>query len=142
VDVVLLRVCEPIIIPPGYEVDVSEDWAGYVEQHLTRAKEAAEEYLTRLAKMFEATVMRVKTVVKVGQPAAEIIDYADAHPLNLVVMSTHGWSGHSWWPWGSVTGKVLESISSPLLLVRPQKMGADYLRIMNNVKEEELSRSV
>jgi nucleotide-binding universal stress UspA family protein len=142
VDVALLRVCEPIIIPPGYEVDVSEDWASYVEQHLARAREEAEKYLADVAKGFEAIGMRVKTLVKVGQPAEEIIAYADAHPLNLVVMSTHGWSGHSWWPWGSVTGKVLENISSPLLLVRPQKMGTDYLRIIENVKEEELSRSV
>ena len=142
VNVVLLRVCEPIIIPPGYEVDVSEDWTSYVERHLTRAKEEAEEYLAELAKGFEATGMRVKTVVKVGQPAAEIIGYADTHPLNLVVMTTHGWSGHSWWPWGSVTEKVLESISSPLLLIRPPQMGSDHLRIINNIQRAELSRSV
>jgi nucleotide-binding universal stress UspA family protein len=142
VDVVLLRVCEPIVIPPGYELDLSDDWAGYVEQRLTKAKETAEEYLTKLAEIFEAIGMRVKTVVKVGQPAVEIVDYANAHPLNLVVMSTHGWSGHSWWPWGSVTGKVLESISSPLLLVRPYQIGSDYLRRIGNIKKEELSRSV
>ena len=142
VDLVLLRVCEPIIIPPGYEVDVSEDWASYVEQHLNKAKEEAEKYLADIADGFEAIGMRVKTEVKVGQPAAEIIAYAEAHPLNLVVMSTHGWSGHSWWPWGSVTGKVLENISSPLLLVRPQKMGTDYLRIIGSIEKEELSRSV
>jgi len=142
VDVVLLRVCEPIIIPPGYEVDMSENWASYVEQHLTRAKEAAEEYLAELAKKLEATGMRVKTVVKIGQPAAEIIGYADTHPLNLVVMSTHGWSGHSWWPWGSVAGKVLEGISNPLLLVRPSQMGSGYPIIENYIGKGELSRSV
>ncbi len=142
VDVILLRVCEPIIIPPGYEVDVSDDWISYTEQQLDRAKQAAEKYLAELAEIIEAAGMRVQTVVRVGQPAAEIINYTDSHPLNLVVMSTHGWSGHNWWPWGSVTGKVLESISSPLLLVRPSKMMSGYLRIMNNIKEEELSRSV
>ena len=142
VDVVLLRVCEPIIIPPGYEVDVSEDWASYVEQHLTRTDKAAEEYLAELAKGFEASGMRVKTVVKIGQPAAEIVGYADAHPLNLVVMSTHGWSGHSWWPWGSVAGKVLEGISSPLLLVRPSQMGSGYPKIESDIGKGELSRSV
>ena len=141
-DVVLLRVCEPIIIPPGYEVDVSEDWVSYTEQHLNQAKQAAEKYLAESAKKFEANGMRVKTVVKMGQPAAEIIGYDNSHPLNLVVMATHGWSGHSWWPWGNVTGKVLESISSPLLLVRPSQMGSGYLRIINNIKKEELSRSV
>ncbi len=142
VDVVLLRVCEPIIIPPGYEVDVSEDWISYTEQHLSQAKQAAEKYLDELAEIIEAAGMRVRTVVKIGQPAAEILAYADAHPLNLVVMSTHGWSGHNWWPWGSVTGKVLESISSPLLLVRPTQIGSDYLRIINNIRSEEYSRNV
>jgi len=141
-DVVLLRVCEPIIIPPGYEVEVSEDWASYVEQYLTRAKQAAEEYLAESAKIIEATGIRVKTVVKIGQPAAEIINYADTHPLNLVVMSTHGWSGHNWWLWGSVTGKVLENISSPLFLVRPRQMGPGYRKIIDNIKKEEFSRSV
>ena len=142
VDVVLLRVCEPIIIPPGYEVDVSEDLISYTEQHLSQAKQAAEKYLAELAGIMRAAGMRVKTVVRIGQPAAEILAYADAHPLNLVVMSTHGWSGHNWWPWGSVTGKVLESISSPLLLVRPSQIGSDYLRIINSIRNEELSRNV
>jgi nucleotide-binding universal stress UspA family protein len=142
VDVILLRVCEPIIIPPGYEVDVSEDWVSYTKQQLDQAKQAAEKYLAELAEIIEAAGMRVKTVVKIGQPAAEIVSYADAHPLNLVVMSTHGWSGHNWWPWGSVAGTVLESISSPMLLIRPSQMRSSYLRIMNNIRKEELSRSV
>jgi nucleotide-binding universal stress UspA family protein len=142
VDVILLRVCEPIIIPPGYEVDVSDDWISYTDQQLNQAKQAAEKYLAELAEIIEAAGMGAQTVVKVGQPAAEIISFADAHPLNLVVMSTHGWSGHNWWPWGSVTGKVLESVSSPLLLVRPTQMRSGYLRIINNIKKEELSRSL
>ena len=142
VDVALLRICEPMSIPPDYQVQVLENWANYAEQQLARTKAAAEKYLADLAKGFEAIGMRVKTLVRVGQPAAEIIGYADAHPLNLVVMSTHGWSGESSWPWGSVTGKVLEGVSSPLLLVRPQKIGADNPTIMENVKQEEFSRSV
>jgi nucleotide-binding universal stress UspA family protein len=142
VDVALLRVCEPIIIPPDYEEETSEDWINHAEQHLARARETAEKYLADLAKRFEAIGMKVKTLVKVGQPAAEIISYADAHPLNLVVMSTHGWSRHSSGSWSSVTGKVLEGISSPLLLVRPQKIEANYLKTIENVKEEELSRRV
>jgi len=142
VDLVLLRVCEPTIIPSGYRADLSEDWASYTEQRLNQDRQEAEKYLDTLAKNYQDAGIRVKTVVKTGQPAAEIISFADAHPLNLVVMATHGWSGHVWRPWGSVTEMVLEGISSPLLLVRPSQIGSDYQEIKKgDVKKGELSRS-
>jgi len=63
----------------------------------------------------EATV---KPGILDGEPAAEIIGYADKNDIRLIVMATHGRSGIMLWAVGSVAHKVLQRISIPMLLIR------------------------
>jgi nucleotide-binding universal stress UspA family protein len=60
----------------------------------------------------------VKPIVQVGQAADEIVDYAQAHPIDLIVMSTHGRTGVQRWLMGSVASKVMAAAPCPVLLVR------------------------
>jgi hypothetical protein len=53
-----------------------------------------------------------------GLAAETIIDYARHHPIDLIVMATHGRSGLQRWVYGSVADKVLRGANQPVLLVR------------------------
>ena len=57
-------------------------------------------------------------VVLRGPAADEILDYAEEHDVNLIIMSTHGRSGVVRWALGSIADKVLRAGNRPLLLLR------------------------
>lgn len=104
VNIVLLRVSEE---PERYEED---DTAEY--------EETARDYLSHLAARMSEAGLKVECEVLSGKPAGEIIKYAQSNPFNLIVMSSHGRSGLSPWPYGNVADRVLHGVSSPILLVR------------------------
>src|SRR6185295_8206073 len=53
-----------------------------------------------------------------GDPAEQILKFAEEKGMDLIAMTTHGRSGPSRWVFGSVTAKVLRSSDLPLLVVR------------------------
>ena len=119
VDVVLLRVYEPPVIPSDYPEGIMPiSWEEHVEQERAKSKLACEQYLAGVEKQLKGVGLTVRSEVLVGKPADEIIDYANRNPFNLIVMATHGRSGLSRWAYGSVAEKVLLGVSSPLFLVR------------------------
>ena len=119
VDVVLLRVCEPPVIPSDYPADMPLSWEEHVKQITDHVKQVAEQYLAGVEKRLTDAGLRVRSEVLMGKPADEIIDYADKDPFNLIVMATHGFSGLTRWEYGNVANKVLHGVSSPIFLVRP-----------------------
>jgi nucleotide-binding universal stress UspA family protein len=48
----------------------------------------------------------------------EILDYADEHDIDLIVMGTHGRRGIDRWLLGSVTERVVRTAEMPVLTVR------------------------
>jgi nucleotide-binding universal stress UspA family protein len=60
----------------------------------------------------------VRTIVKVGSAAEEIIKTAREIGVNLIAMSTHGFSGIKRWALGSVTDEVLKTSDIPILVIR------------------------
>jgi nucleotide-binding universal stress UspA family protein len=54
----------------------------------------------------------------VGNPADEIIDYAESKHIGLIIMATHGRSGIRRWAVGSVATKVLRGSRVPVALIR------------------------
>ena len=54
-----------------------------------------------------------------GDPAEEILAYARRHPIDLVVVGTHGRSGFSRMLLGSVADRVVRGASCPVLMVPP-----------------------
>ncbi len=123
VEVVLLRVCEPPTVPSYYGPELSGvplDWGKYVEQEMIRDKERAKEYLSELEKKFKAKGIRVRSDVIQGKPDDEIVEYANKNNFSLIVMATHGRSGLSRLVYGSVAANLLQGVSSPILLIKPQ----------------------
>lgn len=116
VDVILLSVCEPSLLPSYYPAAMPLNW----DDHVARCKRSNGEYLAKIEKRLKEAGLRVRSEVLVGKPAEAIVDYVSKNPVNLIVMSTHGRSGPSRWVLGSVAEKVLLGVSSPILLVRPR----------------------
>ena len=124
-EVVLLRVCEPPILLSDYpEAVMPLSWEQHVEQATAWSKRACEQYLAGVEKRLKDAGLKVRSEVIVGKfvggnPAYEIVDYANRNPFNLIVMATHGRSGLSRWAYGSVADRVLHGVSNPVFVVRP-----------------------
>lgn len=78
----------------------------------------AERYLKRLVKALEAKGIRARSVVRIGNPAQEVVSFADQSGADLIVMSSHGRSGPSRWAYGSVADKIFRASCIPILMVR------------------------
>lgn len=83
------------------------------------AMDDAEAYLTRLVISLQHQKFDAEADMNAGDPAAYIVDYAAAHAIDLIVMSTHGRTGVGRWIYGSVANKVLQAAPCAVLVVRP-----------------------
>ncbi|MBA7706912.1 Universal stress protein [subsurface metagenome] len=122
-NVVLLRVSEPPTMPTYYGPDISGvslDWGNYIRPETIRRVQAAKEYLAGVEKRLKDSNISVKSEVIEGQANDEIVDYANKHPFNIIIMATHGRSGLSRLVFGSVAANLLHGVSTPIFLVKPQ----------------------
>ena len=86
----------------------------YIQKTVESIRERAERYLEKPSER----VIQVKSAILVGNPAEEIVDYADRDDIDLIVMATHGRSGIKRWALGSVADKVLSATEQPVVLIR------------------------
>ncbi|HET6453423.1 MAG TPA: universal stress protein [Armatimonadota bacterium] len=113
--VTLLSVVEPVAVYPqpgavGPVVSVSMD----VQDEVGKVAE----YLDGVADKLRQEGIDVLRVVREGDPAGQIVDYAHLNQVDLIVMSTHGRSGIQRLVYGSVAEHVLHHATVPILLVR------------------------
>ncbi len=78
----------------------------------------SDRYLNRIAKKLQAKGIKVNTETLLGDPAEEIIIFAELRHIDLIAMSSHGRSGISRWAHGSVADRVFRSVNVPVLMVR------------------------
>ncbi len=83
-----------------------------------RVVREAEEYVEALADKLAEKGARIRTAVRYGTAAAEIIAHIAANEVDLVAMSTHGRSGLSRLVMGSVAEEVVRNAGVPVLLSR------------------------
>lgn len=117
-DVILLRVVptpEPVpegLVTPG---------APSTRQRLTveqKEREEAERYLQQIYSQLPTAHLFFDVAVTTGYVADAIVDYANAHHVDLIVMSSHGRSGVSRWLYGSVAEKVLRGAECATMIMR------------------------
>jgi len=65
-------------------------------------------------------VASVETAKSVGEPAAEIVEFAQQGGFDLIVMSTHGRTGIAHALLGSVAERVVRRSPVPVLTIRPE----------------------
>jgi len=115
--VTLLRVPvpEPVFIPgmDGYAAYS----ASLAEQVRDGEWKDADDYLSAIKKAHEEGDPPLRTQVVAGDVAEVILDTAAADKIDLIVMSTHGYSGITRWVLGSVTEKVLAHAPCPVLVI-------------------------
>jgi len=77
-----------------------------------------EAYLQRKQEALHKDGLMVEVVIRTGDAAMEILNYATERGIDLIAMTTHGWTGLKRWFLGSVAEKVLRASSIPVLLSR------------------------
>ena len=100
--------------PIGYKVISPE-----TSIETTRAELSA--YLHRLIETRTPSEAVLYSRIRYGDEASVIVDTAVTEEIDLIVMSTHGFTGLSRWFLGSVTEKVLRSAPCPVLVIRDNK---------------------
>ena len=91
-----------------------------VPTQISKSRVAAEKALsTLLDSSWSASGKVIHRVIE-GSPKVEIVRYARAENIDLIVISTHGRTGLSHMLIGSVAETVVRTSSCPVLTVRPK----------------------
>lgn len=96
----------------------------YMKNMVDTTKRNAEKYLQKPAEK----AVKIQPVILTGDPAEEIVDYAEKEDVGLILMSTHGRSGISRWAMGSVANKVLRAANRPVVLIKAENYNPDVRR--------------
>jgi len=110
-----------------------EDEAAQLPIDDDEAKKLTEEaqlYLNSVAQKLQNKGLKVKTTIKFGNAAKEIVNTAREIKAHLIAMSTHGRSGVVRWAIGSVTENVMRLEGTiPVLAVKAsgEKSGSPVL---------------
>lgn len=110
-----------------------------------REEELALGYVESQREALESNGVKAKTVVLRGDPAKSIVEASAQDGSELIALSTHGRSGISRWLFGSVAGRVLETTTAPLLIVRPPEKdhpGGEIRTILVPLDGSKLAESV
>jgi nucleotide-binding universal stress UspA family protein len=94
--------------------DMGVGIATYTEQ----AEAEAHQILADGAQRARDAGITCETIVDLATPFQCIIDHADAHQVDLIVMGTHGHTGLQHFLLGSVAEKVVRLASCPVLVTR------------------------
>ena len=107
-------------------VGLFEEWLARHNEFSSVAQliEKREQMLARFLKKSFADLLSqvsVREEVEGGVPYKMIVEKAGEEAVDIIVMSTHGWSGLSHMFIGSVTEKVVARATCPVLSIRPPK---------------------
>jgi nucleotide-binding universal stress UspA family protein len=110
--VVLLRVIPSIedVISDGETFTIDQQW----ENRAGRARD----YLGGICERPQWQKVKHEVAVELGDPANVILDFAQRHAIDRIILCTHGRTGISRWVHGSVARKVLEAADRTVVLVR------------------------
>ncbi|HZU66340.1 MAG TPA: universal stress protein [Ktedonobacteraceae bacterium] len=109
-------------------VSMSNQFASYTaleplvtQQAIDSQLEEAKNYLDRLAKEESLANIQTRTLVFFGQPAVNILSAAESYGMDLIILSSHGYTGMTRWIMGSVAEKVSHASPVPVLILREGK---------------------
>ena len=110
--VTLLQVIPPIedVISDGEVISIDQQWES--------RRIHALHYLENICARSDWKNVKVTAAVEMGVPAEVILDFAQKHKIDRIVMTTHGRTGINRWVYGSVADKVLRAADRTVVLVR------------------------
>jgi len=101
-----------------YELDAPQATGPAREPHVWElVSKLTQAYLLSQAALLRQDGFDVDIHVGTGSPAASIVEVAQATSATLIAMATHGYSGLQRWALGSVTDKVVQATTPPILIV-------------------------
>ena len=95
------------------------------EMLLDSLEEEGEAAVNRVEERADDAGVSASTEVTAGTPHRAILDYAEDHDVDLIVMGTHGRTGLDRYLLGSVTERVVRTADVPVLTVRMESEGRD-----------------
>ncbi|BDG05227.1 universal stress protein [Anaeromyxobacter oryzae] len=113
-ELTLLYVHEPA---PLAAVDLLVTPQGVAELSMEETEEALAGWRATAA---EISAAPVRSIIRTGPAAAEILAHAREQGADLLVLGTHGRKGLAKLAFGSVAEKVAKQAPCPVLLVRPR----------------------
>jgi nucleotide-binding universal stress UspA family protein len=81
-------------------------------------RQQTEDNLKKAAKFFSDHSITVTTVIREGNPASEILDYASKEQVDLIICGNRGLGGFESFLIGSVTHKLLTHSPIPVLVIK------------------------
>ncbi|MCD6599393.1 MAG: universal stress protein [Dehalococcoidia bacterium] len=109
------------VVPSAYYIPTGRTvtQVSYSNAEIEQLKTKANNYLEEIRNRLKSKQITAKCEIAVGDAAEKITEIASKINANLIVMSTHGYSGFSRLFLGSTTDRVLHHGNTPLLLVKP-----------------------
>jgi len=106
-------------------VKIDIPWAEMDKFDLNALREpvfaASRRYLAEIESRLTSEGIKVKTEsLEANRPAQTIMEYAQKNGMDLIVMSTHGYTGLKKLMLGSIASGVLNESHVPVLLIRPE----------------------
>ena len=90
----------------------------YWQEWYDRSNERAEAVFDRAREIAEGYGREVETVLEFGKPGDVVVEYAEDHDVDRVVMGSHCRSGANRFLLGSVAEHVVRRASVPVMVVR------------------------
>jgi len=98
------------------------DFVPYKDQDINIKKAKIIDYLEQESLKLKNTLAKVRSEVRIGEDAREIIKFAKKEDCSMIAMATHGHSGIEGWIHGSVTYKILRGSDKTVMLVPPKNI--------------------
>jgi nucleotide-binding universal stress UspA family protein len=117
-EVTILIVLTPYFpVPQGVDFSTCSDFNATRE----RIRDESIKYLANVESKLVSEGIKVRAELLMGNRPAEIIsDYARNNGIDLIIISTHGYTGLKKLILGSVALEVLHNSHAPVLLIRPE----------------------
>ena len=93
------------------------DFVRFTDLNINRMEENAQRYLDAAGAKFAGTKAKVKTEVRLGDAAREVIGYVHQSDFSLIAMASHGYSRIERWFHESISFKILQASEKPVLIV-------------------------
>lgn len=100
-------------------------------------EECVKEEFARFIEKLPKGLVEIIQVVRVGKPHEQILEYAREKKVDMIVISSHGWTGLTNLLIGSVTNKVLKQSEIPVLCLKANTFSAPHgLFKLKNIQAE------
>jgi nucleotide-binding universal stress UspA family protein len=109
------------------------------DQSIEQFRNDVESYLSEIKSNWNHPGTHIRTLVNDGDVASVIVDTAADLDVDLILMTTHGYSGFSRWLLGSITERVLRSAPCPVLAMRQKRPLTNILITLDGSQLAEMA---